>query len=197
MAGSIAQAFEDAFQAPGIPGPHPDCPAAKNMRDVVRDNDSVITVFASDIEVCVTDPGVGFSLRPEELPEPQPKTTLCSILGDDARPSILDQDIFKFEGTEGEAVTIKLEVDPSGSHTGERATLILIDRLGGVLFFRQASSELPNEITATLPATGEYYIIVAEQLRIQRGERFRGSYCLTLESSGDAWQTLKAAQGVE
>jgi hypothetical protein len=90
----------------------------------------------------VTDPGVGFSLRPEELPEPQPKTTLCSILGDDPKPSILDQDIFKFEGMEGEAVTINLAIDPSGSHTGDRATLILVDRLGGILFFREASSEL-------------------------------------------------------
>ena len=57
--------------------------------------------------------------------------------------------------------------------------------------------ELPNEISAKLPATGEYLITVAEQPKIAKGERYRGAYCLSLEASQETMQTLKPAFWVE
>lgn len=64
----IAAAFVAAFQASGNPGPNPGCPADHNPRDVTLHGDSIITVMASGIVVCIRDIGVGFSLTPEELP---------------------------------------------------------------------------------------------------------------------------------
>jgi hypothetical protein len=66
-AGQIATAIETAFQAPGVPGPNPRCPSRLNPRDVVRSGDSLITVLASDLTICLRDAGVGFTLTPEEL----------------------------------------------------------------------------------------------------------------------------------
>jgi hypothetical protein len=121
----------------------------------------------------------------------------CTTLGDDPKPSILDQDIFALEGAEGEEVSIKVDVDPLGSYIGRRATLILKDRISGVRFVRRDRSALPNEINATLPATGEYHIIVAEQSKYTPGKRFRGDYCLTLGSSEGASETLEPTDWVE
>jgi hypothetical protein len=67
LAESIALAFEALFQAPGVPGPNPQCPARHNPRDVIADGPSLITVLASEMTPCVSDVGVGFSLRPVEL----------------------------------------------------------------------------------------------------------------------------------
>jgi hypothetical protein len=97
----------------------------------------------------------------------------------------------------GERVTVRLEADPSGSHIGERAALLLKDRMRCVWLFRMDRSALPNEITVTLPASGTYDIIVGEQPKFALGKRFRGDYRPTLESSQDAWQTLATTGWVE
>jgi hypothetical protein len=123
--------------------------------------------------------------------------TLCSWLGNDPRPSLLDQDIFTFTGTAGEHVTIQVDKAPGGVHTGERITLLMTDKIKRVFLFRADSSVLPNEITATLPKTGEYLIMLTEQPRLLSPKRFRGDYCVTLEASGDAAGTLDATAWVE
>jgi hypothetical protein len=120
-----------------------------------------------------------------------------STLGNDPRPSLLDQDIFSFFGTEGEEVQITLTADESGEYTGERATLILIDKIRRAWLLEYDRSALPNTLTATLPADGEYNIIVSEQFRRSQGERFQGDYCILLESTQDAWQTFKDKRWVE
>jgi hypothetical protein len=125
------------------------------------------------------------------------KATLCSILGNDPKPSILDQDIFKFNGVKGESVTIRLNDEPPGAGSGKRASLMLTAKIPGVLFIKTDIGVLPNEITCTLPATGEYLIIVAEQPKIAKGERYRGAYCLSLEASQATMQTLKSSLRVE
>jgi len=122
---------------------------------------------------------------------------ICSIVGNDPKPSILDQDIFKFEGMKGEEVTIKLERDLLGTNTGERATLILKDWVNGAWLLKTDGSALPNIITAVLPATGKYFIVVAEQPKFFPGEKFKGNYCLTLQSSQSAFQSFGAFLGVE
>ncbi len=52
-ADDIAGAVAAAFQAPGIPGPHPHCPSRRNPRDVTAVDTTVRTAFASTFEVCV------------------------------------------------------------------------------------------------------------------------------------------------
>jgi hypothetical protein len=125
------------------------------------------------------------------------KATFCSILGNDPKLSILDQDVFKFRGTRGGTVTIHLEANPPETGSGKRVTLLLMDNIKGTLLLKLDRSELPNEITTALPATGEYLIIVAEQPKIAKGERYRGGYCLLLEASQETMQTLKPAFWVE
>jgi hypothetical protein len=125
------------------------------------------------------------------------KSVYCSILGNDPKPSILDQDIFKFNGIKDEIVIIRLNSDPSEAGSGKRVTLLLAAKIPGVLFTKADQSVLPNEIAVMLPATGEYIITVAEQPKIAKGERYRGAYCLSLEASQEIMQTLKPFLWVE
>ena len=50
---------------------------------------------------------------------------LCSFLGHDRPPPLLDQDVFRFDGDKGERVVITLARNGDGASTGERATLLL------------------------------------------------------------------------
>jgi hypothetical protein len=97
----------------------------------------------------------------------------------------------------GETVKIRLEAYPPEAGSGKRASLILAAKIPGLLFVKMDQNILPNEITAKLPATGEYLITVAEQPKIAKGERYRGAYCLSLEASQETMQTLKPAFWVE
>jgi hypothetical protein len=56
---------------------------------------------------------------------------------------------------------------------------------------------VPNEVTAVLPATGEYLAVVGEQPLIAQRNRFRGEYCLSVQSSAGAAQTLQPTDWVE
>ena len=122
---------------------------------------------------------------------------LCSVLGNDPKPSILDQDIFRFAGSKQEQVTITLERDSAGASTGDRATLLLIDTIRNVRLARVDGGVLPNRITATLPAAGSYHVVVGERPLIAPGARFRGAYCLSLESSGPAQATFAPHAWIE
>lgn len=123
--------------------------------------------------------------------------TICSILGNEPKPSILDQDIFKFRGTKMETVTIRLAASPPKAGSGKRVTLILTDKIKRTVLLKLDRSDLPNEITAKLPATGEYLITVSEQLLIAKSKRYEGAYCLTLEAAPETSQTLAPALWVE
>jgi YVTN family beta-propeller protein len=131
------------------------------------------------------------------LPPAKSVTTLCSTLGDDRSPWLLDQDVFRFTGAKDEKVTLTLTSLPGLRNTGQRATLLLIDNIGKVFFARIDSSTLPNTLTATLPAAGHYLVAVAEHPKFLRGSAFRGDYCVTLESSMQAWRTLAPTRSVE
>jgi hypothetical protein len=48
-----------------------------------------------------------------------------------------------------------------------------------------------------LPRTGRYHVVVAEQITSLRAARFRGAYCLSLDASAGAQQTLAPHSGVE
>jgi hypothetical protein len=62
----VAKAVHQTLMQPGVPGPHPRCPAARNPRDTMHKGDSVITVMATGLTVCVEDPGLGFAVVPKE-----------------------------------------------------------------------------------------------------------------------------------
>jgi hypothetical protein len=123
-----------------------------------------------------------------------------SILGDDPRPSLLDQDIYMFNGVAGEEVVITLEkhedTSPANFNTGHQGTLVLTDHIHGTFVLKIDRSALPNTITVTLPANGTYYIMVLEQLKFFSSNRFRGVYRLTLESQ-DACPSLEPTPWVE
>jgi photosystem II stability/assembly factor-like uncharacterized protein len=71
-AAQVAAAIASAFQAPGVPGPVT-CPADQNARDVTTKGNALITVFASGLNICSRDDGVGFFVGPEELATPKPR----------------------------------------------------------------------------------------------------------------------------
>ena len=116
--------------------------------------------------------------------------------GDAAPPAQVDDDVFSFVGTAGEEVTVTLEA--AGADTGS-ANLSLIDAMSGVDFRRTSREELPTGFTATLPADGEYRVWILElpPLIFIGGEKFSGDYCLTVEASQGAAQTLTALASVE
>jgi hypothetical protein len=109
---------------------------------------------------------------------------------------LLDQDIYTLQGTKGEELRLGLEKSGNAG-TGDQATLMLVDNIRGAHLLRIDNGKLPNEVGAVLPATGEYLAIVAEQLLFSRGRRFRGPYCITAQSSGNAAGTLQPTGWVE
>jgi hypothetical protein len=118
------------------------------------------------------------------LPSTTNVTEINSVLDRRHLPWGVDKDIYSFSGTKGDRVTVILKAKTGGkNNSGDRATLKLKDNIRGVSFFRVDSSRLPNHIYATLPATGQYHILVAGQPRFFRGKRFLGEYTLTLEGA--------------
>ena len=114
----------------------------------------------------------------------QPKNQLCDYLGDEDSSSKLDRDLYQFNGSKGDKITIKLKVNEDGENNGgKRAMLILKDKIKKVRFFKIDLTNLPNKITATLPATGNYTVVVAEFPRVFKRKQFQGDYCLTLEGT--------------
>jgi hypothetical protein len=133
-------------------------------------DDSGATSF-DDVEVTV-------------LPSPKSVTEINSVLGSNHRPWGIDKDIYTFQGTEGRQVTVTLKAKTGGKNNhGDRATLQLKDNIRGISFSRVDSGRLPNQIFETLPATGEYQVIVAGEPRFFRGKRFLGEYTLTVEGA--------------
>lgn len=120
-----------------------------------------------------------------------------SELGDDPKWSRLDQDIFEFEGSKGEEVTIRLDAAPWKEGIGKRATLMLKDAVRGVRLAKIDRSKLPNTVKAKLPKSGTYRVIVSEQPRMMPGIRYRGAYNLTLDASYETAQSLTATRWVE
>jgi len=58
-AAALARAIHAAFHRPEIAER---CPASQNPKDVLVDGPRILTTLASTLEVCIDDPGVGFTL---------------------------------------------------------------------------------------------------------------------------------------
>jgi hypothetical protein len=130
----------------------------------------------------------------ESMPAAAPR---CSILGNDRPPSLLDLDLFRFDGIKGEQLSIAVAANPAGASSGDRVTLLLVDAVRGVTLIRGDRSGLPNAIATTLPGTGRYFVTVAEQSRLAPGSAFRGAYCLSVTSSAGAQHTLAPHAWIE
>jgi hypothetical protein len=123
--------------------------------------------------------------------------TECHYLGDAPSPAEVDVDVFSFSGVEGEEINITLEANGNGFG---RAGLIVNDAIEDTPhLFEIDRSTLPNEITATLPETGEYQIGIVEQHGsiLLPGSIFRGAYCFTLNTTQGAAGTLQPTATVE
>jgi hypothetical protein len=127
-------------------------------------------------------------------------TTVCSVLGNGRKASHKDKDIFTFYGNTDETVSIKLEEVVPGSFEGMKVKLELKDKVKKAKLKEKAHNALPLAINATLPADGDYQIIISEKhgkKHGKHGNRFQGDYCLTVESSENAYQTLSPTRWVE
>ena len=109
-------------------------------------------------------------------------TGICSTLDGLWYP---DVHFFTFNGAKGEQVTVSLARNPAGTSTPGRAALALF----GFGLLKGDASALPNSVTATLPRTGTFYVSIAQLLTGTR--KFSGDYCVSLQSSQNAWQTLR------
>jgi hypothetical protein len=123
--------------------------------------------------------------------------TLCSTLGRDRRGHGRhghgqDTDVFEFQGAQDESVTILLSESGDDCDNG-RVKLRLEDRVRRARLVEREKGELPLEIEATLPKSGRYLIDVSTLGR----HGYRGDYCLTLRSSGEAFATLAPKRSVE
>ncbi|HML96443.1 MAG TPA: hypothetical protein PKC29_13550 [Thermodesulfobacteriota bacterium] len=120
-------------------------------------------------------------------------STTQANLGDDNTRPRRDRDTWSFQGTEGENIVITLENVPESGHSGEQATLILQNR-GSTI--ETSTAELPFEIAATLPSTGEYELVVSQN-NIPEDVRFRGKYYLSVKSSLGTVRDIKPSEDVE
>ena len=127
---------------------------------------------------------------------PAPVRRFCSTLGDNRPPSRLDVDVFRFTGAKGDNVMLTLSESPGPQNRGKRAALVLLADIPGVFFARFDVSDLPNQISAKLPAAGKYLVTVAQEPKAVRGS-FTGNYCVTLQSSMGASNSFKATETVE
>ncbi|MCC6216969.1 MAG: hypothetical protein IT376_19070 [Polyangiaceae bacterium] len=123
-----------------------------------------------------------------------PGAVLCSRLGDDRFPSVLDQDVFETDLAAGDEVRVVLE--PRAPLDAERRATLMVQ---GPLFshvLMTDGSALPNELRLVAPRAGTYRVVVAEQSLLHPGQRFRGEYCVAVERSGGAPE-LRATGWVE
>jgi hypothetical protein len=118
--------------------------------------------------------------------------TLCSTLGRGRHGHGRDADVFEFRGAKRERVTIVLG-DSDGHCENGRVKLRLEDRVKRARLVEREKGELPLEIEVELPKAGRYVIEVSTVGR----HGYRGDYCLTVRSSGDAFATLAPKRSVE
>ncbi len=114
---------------------------------------------------------------------------LCSTLGNNTG-RLWDEDVFRFEGTQGEQVVVTLTPNPNGSYAAGGAYLSLSRRNTSLTTDR---SMLPNQIAMTLAVTSPYYRVSVMEYPpwVLRRPHFTGDYCITLKSSGNAYKTLR------
>jgi hypothetical protein len=119
--------------------------------------------------------------------------------------------LFKFEGIEGETVTLRITAEEESAEAvveessvnelenpwlkwkGKgRVFLAVRDAIPGLDFRARKKEQLPLTLSATLPADGTYYVMLIRPLL----RFYQTDYCLTLESDfqgSQAWKTFDVA----
>ncbi len=151
-----------------------------------------LTFTADSLTVSLDNPSDASAVQARAVGVSDTSTTQAN-LGDDNTKPRRDRDTWSFQGTEGENVVITLEKVPSSGHAGKDATLILQN---GGSTIETITAELPFEIEATLPSTGEYRLVVSQN-DIPEDVRFRGRYYLSVKSSLGTVQDIKPSEDVE
>jgi len=105
-----------------------------------------------------------------------------AFLGDRPQQSKPDRDTFSFSDTEGDEVILTLKKDGAVGHIGEEATFRLRGPRGSASLDEFRTGKLPLEITANIPTSGDYEIVV-NQKGITDDLRYRGGYIITLDTS--------------
>lgn len=115
-----------------------------------------------------------------ERPAPPCSSSVASFLGDNPKQekSKPDSDVFLFDGGDGDEVSLRLDANPQEGNNGGNATL----GISGNSLNESTLGTPPLELDVTLPADGEYSIIV-EQPKRPKDQRFRGAYILDVESA--------------
>lgn len=151
-----------------------------------------ITFTENSLTVTPDNPSDASTTQARAVGESDTSTSQAALGNDSSKPR-RDRDTWSFQGTEGENVVITLEKVPEAGYSGEQATLILQN---GGSTIETSTAELPFEIAATLPSTGEYRLIVSQN-DIPEDVRFRGKYYLSVKSSLGTVQTIKPSEDVE
>ncbi len=126
-----------------------------------------------------------------------PAAQICSNLGNNKLPFMPDWDVFKINGLAGHNITISLEAVPAQDGHGKKASLAIRDNIHHVRFFKKDFSQLPVTIQATLPADGVYSIFVEEVVRGPKNKRFKGDYCLSLDTDPQIARSLEPTKWIE
>jgi hypothetical protein len=182
-----------------IPDCIDNCPDTDNFSQWDDDDDGLGDACDNCPEVYNPDQADSDGDGIGDLCEEAKPGTICSILGDDPRALAPDTDVFKFSGTKGETVAVRLESSPPEYGSGKRAVLIMRNFGNGLTLFKRLNNALPLEITATLPASGDYHVVVMESpgKAVIWGQKYGGDYCVTLEASPETVGTFAPDLGIE
>jgi hypothetical protein len=160
-------------------------PALNDRRPDIDGNLVVwdVVTAAGDLEIVIHDPPAGLEFGSVNVGSSQMQIVTLSHLGGDLKVSGLFLDPLGSPGfsiglsapqtlARGDSPDTPVSFAPAAAGAATN-TLIITTDAG----------------TATLPRTGTFYVTVSEPL-LGTG-KFSGAYCVSLESSGNAWQTFR------
>jgi len=128
-----------------------------------------------------------------DQPVPPCSGTVSSFLGDNSKQekSRPDSDVFLFDGTGGDEVTLRLETNPQEGNNGGEASL----GISGNSLNESTTGAPPLELEVTLPGDGEYSVTVEQPKK--SAERFRGSYILSVMPTTGSIESIEPTNNVE
>lgn len=166
----------------------------------LADIDQVTTIIFSK-QLCLTssDGSANFDIKSDgsfttNLHEAPCASSTTSFLGDNPNTQKRDTDEFSFSGSEGDEANIRLEADPAAGNNGGQAIL----RLEGNSLDETVSGTLPLEITAILPALGDYKVTVDQPKKSSiEGQQFKGTYVLSIALPNGGIEVITPGESTE